>query len=352
MSHKGLDFNGNGHVSRTESHMTYNIIRNGAKNSGYSSSSSYRPSGNSSASSAAKSEEDNKIQKPRYKHTRFVVFILIVLLISALFIGKAISKYNQTVKSYKWAIEEIKDGDYRWALRCLEELKEKDYKDSEYLYYYMQSLNTDNSYTAAIYLEKIPDDYSGIFSRDIALEKINYIERCKTEKKIKADKERAEQEANNKKRQEARNALMPFVGMSTEYINDTRIGKYDEYESQNVDTRKGTVVLSEYKWYSDDYKRKLVLVVYAENFLWEKNGVVTDFSKFSEDVYWDRNGNPDFKDEVEGSKYGINSFSSGSYEEKYDVDRFYWAEDFYYFYYYDFRDFDEAKDYFEEHKKS
>lgn len=163
MSHKGLDFNGNGHVSRTESHMTYNIIRNGAKNSSYSSSSSYRPSGNSSASSAAKAEEDNKIQKPRYKYTRFVVFILIVLLISALFIGKAISEYNQTVKSYKWAIEEIKDGDYRWALRRLEELKEKDYKDSEYLYYYMQSLNTDNSYTAAIYLEKIPDDYSEFF---------------------------------------------------------------------------------------------------------------------------------------------------------------------------------------------
>lgn len=145
---------------------------------------------------------------------------------------------------------------------------------------------------------------------------------------------------------------MPFAGMSTEYINDTRIGKYDEYESQNVDTRKGTVVLSEYKWYSDDYKRKLVLVVYAENFLWEKNGVVTDFSKFSEDVYWDRNGNPDFKDEVEGSKYGVNSFSSGSYEEKYDVDRFYWAEDFYDFYYDDFRDFDEAEEYFEKHKKS
>lgn len=334
MSYKGLDFNGDGHVSRTESHMTYNIIREGTKKSSNSSSSSYRSTVRNSTSSAAQSKQTTEIKKPRYKYTRFAIFISIVFLIGVPLIHQAILEYNQMVKSYKRAIEEIKDGDYHWALRYLEELKDKNYKDSEYLYYYAQSLNTDNQYIAAQHLEKIPDDYSGIFSHDIALEKINYIERCETEKKLKADKELAEREAEEQFKAKLSKGL-PYEGMSVKYIKDTIIGTYDEHNLRESPGNKW----DEYIWYSEDYKKMMVFLAWADN------GVVFRVEKHGQPDYWIDNKYPNFKGGTTHSKGKIYSD-----EEKYDISRFYHAEDFYDFYYDEFRDFDEAEEFFEKHK--
>ena len=182
--------------------------------------------------------------------------------------------------------------------------------------------------------KKIPDDYSGIFSRDIALEKINYIERCETEKKLKADKERAEREAEEQFKAKLSKGL-PYEGMSVKYIKDTIIGTYDEHNLRESPGNKW----DEYIWYSEDYKKMMVFLAWADN------GVVFRVEKHGQPDYWIDNKYPNFKGGTTHSKGKIYSD-----EEKYDISRFYHAEDFYDFYYDEFRDFDEAEEFFEKHK--
>ena len=141
MSHKGLDFNGNGHVSRTESHMTYNIIRNGAKNSSYSSSSSYRPSHSSSGGSNGNTSDVKK--KGRFRAgflkfililiSAFVVFFVIKLIADHCADLKADSDYNKITgfiisEEYDKAIDIANNyhGSDFYYLECVAELLKLD----------------------------------------------------------------------------------------------------------------------------------------------------------------------------------------------------------------------------------
>ncbi len=341
MAHKGLDFNGNGHVSRTESHMTYNIIRNGAKNSSYSSSSSYRPSHSSSGGSNGNTSDVKK--KGRFR-AAFLKFILILISAAAVFfVIKLIADYCADLKAdsdYNKITGFIISEEYDKAIDIA-----NNYHGSDF--YYLECV------AGLLKLDKASEGFTDCseFSLERFQSELKWALICKDDFMSSYVDSLKDRENEIVKRYEdyLEQPILdeikknpPYRLMETKYIDKTSLGE----PTSAVD-----IMIADYMDPKDFIDPEAARVAPGKIYTFI-DGSDPYYVLCSETLVIKVSVNKRFERRTSANKNKTNSTTVTTSDDRYDTSRFYHAEDFYDFYYYDFRDFDEAKDYFEEHKKS
>lgn len=246
--------------------------------------------------------------------------------------------------TYQRALHLIENGNYEKAADILLDIA-PEYKDSLWLWDYAD--------TRAEYGES-PSGKAAVEAYDSLEVTVKYSqslpcydEICEytNEIKIAADKQTAINKENaEKERQQHRTkakAGIPYIGMPEEFINSTTLGQsYSHYQSDGYVNGKKNYYCTQYDWY-----------IYTANFhaavftAWTYEGEVTDVQKKNLQ-YWDG-------DKVLGTMIppfsGSNHASGTSGYDPYSAGDYSSADDFYYDYYNDFFDYEEAEDYWYEH---
>ncbi len=224
-------------------------------------------------------------------------------------------------ENYAKAIELLQSGDYLEARKLLDYLW--DYKDGEVLLTYARARisfqNTNYfAYSTYDYLNQIPTDYSGDLAEDIAAFRIEAEKRrpelqalydAEQEKWAETERQLAEQRAEWRERMKADAAThkKPYVGMDSEFISYTQLGRYDM-----SDLKDGV-------WF----------------YYWTKNGM-TFFASVQDGKVVHTGGST-------RKKYGGSAGSSKS-SDPYNASDYAHVDDFYYDHRDDFWDFEEAED--------
>lgn len=280
------------------------------------------------------------------KSTRIICALF--LLVIAIFCGKRYMVYS----TYQSAIVEIKNGAYEEALVKFEKANgdklDRDtffrdasgspyssystyklYKDTVPLYAYALARNEYKSEEISMsavnkYLELISTDYSGECSDEIK----EFKERFQLEyDEYSAEQERLREEEFEKELERLRYTV-PYVGMSEYYIAQTILGddfeKNSSYERVNREQVKVTV----YR-----FKRGTSTIFIAKCM----KGSVTEVI--------------DYRDSLKTTKSYSSSWSSGktNNNDRYAVNEYRNAEDFYDDNYDNFWSYEDAEDYFNEH---
>lgn len=129
-----------------------------------------------------------------------------------------------------------------------------------------------------------------------------------------------EKELEEKRRQDALETerkysqMMPYIGMSEDYISITKAGHYDYYDSYRVTVGDITTYESKYVWYGSN-GRDIPLIVLC------RNGMVTKIKKDYTDTYWNVDGTPCFDNPRMEKKDSHYTVSEKNYEtnDMYDV---------------------------------
>lgn len=228
--------------------------------------------------------------------------------------------------NYAKAIEMLQGGNYLEARKLLDYLW--DYKDGEVLLAYARArinFQRTDYFAYSVYdcLDKIPEDYAGDLADDIAAFRIEAEKRrpelqalydAEQERWAETERQLTEQRAEwrEKMKAEAATHNKPYVGMDSEFISYTQLGRYD---------------MSEYKdgvWF----------------YHWTKNGM-TFFASAKDGKVIHTGGST-------RKKYSSSTGSSKS-SDPYNASDYAHADDFYYDHRDDFFDFEEAEDYYESH---
>ena len=108
--------------------------------------------------------------------------------------------------------------------------------------------------------------------------------------------------------------MMPYIGMSEDYISITKAGHYDYYDSYRVTVGDITTYESKYVWYGSN-GRDIPLIVLC------RNGMVTKIKKDYTDTYWNVDGTPCFDNPRMEKKDSHYTVSEKNYEtnDMYDV---------------------------------
>jgi len=333
----GFDFNNDGKVSFTESHMTYHIERETAQKGYLSSYLDSRASvrNTSRVSSPTKITENTtkpaEVQPEKKKsYTGLIIFLVIVVIVIGSIIADNAIKQAKLQNAYDNAIELIRNGDYGGARNQLWDLRDKGFSDIKALEKYCSALSeySQGSYISAqVDLEACIDtirkhdefdDPDALMSAILPL----------------ADAERAE----NKRRAEEQERIRqenwrkngaPYVGMKESEITTTSIGRY----SKTGGNYEGSKRCNLYYWFNSKGEQ-----TYSVRCC---EGKVIQV--------WDDRDNPrSFKVKSTKSYYNSSSKSSNK-DDEYNVKDYYSAEDFYDDHYDDFFDYYDAEDYYEEH---
>lgn len=264
--------------------------------------------------------------------------IIIICVISIIIIIIALSPTIKNEIAYREAKNALRSGDYNTAQQKFYDLDE--YRESEEFYHYVKAkgfYEIDAFSTASAHLDraKIKDSEfkSEVEDFKIKFEKAydNYINE-KGKERI-AEQEKEEKEIKNK---------IPYVGMSTKYLNQTKLGNYGDYFTNRKVKNGKQVEYKVYSWYSES--GKLIMRASVEY------STITGVNKFNESTCW--NGD-DLKDGVlpNGTQKAksYKKQTATTIVDEYDVNDYSNEEDFYYDHYDDFYDYYDAEDYYREH---
>jgi len=220
--------------------------------------------------------------------------------------------------AYNKSLKLIAEGNYERAADVLDAVSSDDH-DSIWLLSYAN--------TRAKYGEN-PTGKEAVYAYD-KLEKVVeygdylpcYDEICRYAKQVKA----AADEEIRRQRAEIK-AGLPYVGMDPEYIHDTKLGKGKlSFSTDDLDV---------YTWDAADGCMIFWLEVYK--------GKVVETDKRN-DIHW----SGDNWKNLNHKNFSAPSYSYNS--DPYDAEAYSSADDFYYDYYNDFFDYEEAEDYWYEH---
>lgn len=287
------------------------------------------------------------------KRIRIIIWLAsacaVILLISAW----TLSAQQKAAKEKQAQLE----ADYATALDCLAQNAYNEalayfagtvgHQDADMLIQYAKAAslynpNDGTTYRSAYqYLVVIPDAYSGPFA-----EQISSMRRDLTTRKTRYDAEQALIAAEEEKQREQQfranlKQQLPYVGMSEAYISQTILGKAGEVSQYNKTVDGEKRYCTDYTWYVDNGKWLLFTA-------WVYNGAVIKVHKFNDGVYWDGNT---ILGTVGGahSNYSYSKPSRTPDPDPYNASDYSHPEDFYYDYYDDFWDYEDAEDYWDEH---
>lgn len=275
------------------------------------------------------------------KKTKIIAGVLISAAVLAYpFKGLVIDPIYTEIR-YNTALELIENGEWRDAYKILlNEIwsykyigcHDEGYRDQYELMKYirMEQNFEDEDYLIALdYYEDIGEDYSGAFSASIA----DLAERAKPLAEIQRETEEAEKArkaeeyektvAERKEREQltARRSAKPFVGMSEDCINITKLGR-SAYFSEGKQFFDGQMVAYKlYRWKNSNGK-----IIFTANVMCGEVQSVTDLSA----SHYSGGASTTDKDEYNASDYSN-------------------IDDFYDDYYDDFPDFESAEGYWQEH---
>ena len=326
--YNGFDFNNDGKVSWEESHLTYHIERETARNNSLydalHKSTPVRKASVASSSSPSdiskpiKTTENTSVNKRSY--TGLIVFIVIIVGILACIIGDNIIKRVNDDKAYAHAIELIQNGEYSAAKSQLWDLEGKGFGDVKALEKYCNALSEyeRGSYISAkIDLEACIDavrKHNEFADSEELLNTIIPLADAEREENKRQAEERERIAAENWKKNG-----VPYVGMRESEINTSSLGKYGETAHNYEGSKRANL----YYWYNS--QNKCIFVVRC------LDGKVVKATDYRNNPWNYHPGKVTF------------TYSAP------DVSDYYSPEDFYDDYYDDFFDYEEAEDYYYDH---
>lgn len=284
-------------------------------------------------------------QEKAKKRTRWKVWLCAAAALGIFFYVK----FGAPAATYQRSLRLIEERNYEKAADILLDIA-PEYKDSLWLWDYAHTrakYGESPSGEAAI---KAYESLDGVVKYGKQLD--CYEEICQYADKVKAaaDKQIAinEKNAETERQQHRLNAQsgIPYIGMPEEFINSTTLGQcYSSYRSDGYASGRTNTYYSnctKYDWYI--YTPTFHAAVFSA---WAKDGQVVDIEKLNLQ-YW--NGNKvlgEFMRPSNANNYsGSHSYSAS---DPYDAGAYSSADDFYYDYYNDFFDYEEAEEYWYEH---
>lgn len=175
------------------------------------------------------------------RKTALIGVILIMIIALGIYIFSEWKKIQQLDQEYQDSIAAIDAADYELAVDLLEALGEEAvYPDADMLLMYARltyaretDVSIEDQYLIARYYE---EEYDGLYAGEIA-KLVQTVKEEYAEELEREEEEYREQLATQ----------IPYVGMSSSYINDTIMGEYDDkLESTNSYTKKKK---TKYYWY-------------------------------------------------------------------------------------------------------
>ena len=240
----------------------------------------------------------------------------------------------------------IQGGQYDEAIDFLEINKFSPYDENLIVYANAKKMAENNASTETIYfLLRDIEYYKGNLTKDMFEMRSDYSEKYYAELKPK------EKKVVNQHLEEMKKKL-PYVGMSTDDINNTMVGRYDTVHKEKQSYGHKLHYNNKYIWYDDSGKYEVLIV-------WSYDGEVTKVCKYYEDTFWTASGKPNFgasddkivqqRMKAKERRDRINSAqSNNSRNGSYDVDDYDSPEDFADDADYDFDDWDDAYNYWED----
>ena len=275
----------------------------------------------------------------------FIGFLGCILLVVALSVWAQSVYQRRVVNAYDSSISLIKEGKYTEAIEKISTTKRDVYDDitnaslygfePETQYYkdtwaiclYAAAMQEYSEGSSPLmiqrYLGRIPTEYDGEFKDDIDGLR-------KTVVSMEAERQKNSEKYDEILSQEIKNKI-PYKAMDEKYINSTLVGKADEHN--RVELKNNGYHKDEYIWYADNNK-DVVLVVDCIN------GIVTDVKKRNTQLYWTKDGNPNFS--ATRKKTYVPAV------EDYNVAEYSNPEDFYYDNDENFGDYDSAREFYME----
>lgn len=271
-------------------------------------------------------ESETKKQNGKRAASITVVVLLILGILAAIIVPKAV-KSSRDASMLSEARELITTGDYSAARKLLYGNFPYNHEESNALislcdaYSYYERGNVSSAYYA-LYRTKL-----NLLGPELKKDASAFLEALKEEKEV-YDKEQEEKAAQE--RAEYENKIrtgVPFVGLAENRISDTSLGKPDPNMRRTVGTYGGKDVI----FYRYDYVRNKMIIYSAYCY----NGKVVKVE--------DYRSSP-----IPTKKPSSSSGSSSSYVYP-DPKEFDDPSDFYYWYYDEFVDYEEAEEYYYSH---
>ena len=234
---------------------------------------------------------------------------------------------RQAEEMYILGLSQFSKGDYKAAYRSFDVAREKNIEESKAYYYYSigmdyaASKNYDNAESS---IRKGTN--AAISTKTMQLGK-KLLTQVQTEHK-------AYDEQQEKEYLQSLAKSLPYVGMSEKYINNTALGKPSSTVRHNREMVNGqSLVANLYDYTSNGY------VIFTARCV---NGVVTDVFDDRAHPYKQSSGSS-------SSSSSKKSSSSTKKSDPFHASDYAHPDDFYYDYYDDFWDYEDAEDYWEAH---
>ena len=262
---------------------------------------------------------------PAVKLKRKILFVSIAGVIAIGILTIPISKSARISSIYSEGKELAAAGRYDEAIEFFEQIKDKNYKDSESLRNLCDAhVDYENGQILGAHfamekvdIDHISDEFAESASSFEVVVEAKYSEYLREE--IKEDKKKEDERIKNG---------VPYVGMSETRIGDTSLGKPSKEVRHNTEMMHGEAYKANIYDFYEDGKR-----IFTARCV---DGKVIQV--------WDKRDDPE-----NGYVYGHGS-SGKSYSTGPDVDEYSDAEEFYYWNIDDFYDYEDAENYYNEHK--
>ena len=234
---------------------------------------------------------------------------------------------RQAEEMYILGLSQFSKGDYKAAYRSFDIAREKNIEESKAYYYYSVGMD----YAASKKYDNAESSIrkgtnAAISTKTMQLGK-KLLTQVQTEHK-------AYDEQQEKEYLQSLAKSLPYVGMSEKYINNTALGKPSSTVRHNREMVNGqSLVANLYDYTSNGY------VIFTARCV---NGVVTDVFDDRAHPYKQSSGSS-------SSSSSKKSSSSTKKSDPFHASDYAHPDDFYYDYYDDFWDYEDAEDYWEAH---
>ena len=234
---------------------------------------------------------------------------------------------RQAEEMYIQGLSQFSKGDYKAAYRSFDVAREKNIEESKAYYYYSVGMD----YAASKNYDNAESSIrrgtnAAISTKTVQLGK-QLLKQVQTEHK-------AYDEQQEKEYLQSLAKSLPYVGMSEKYINKTALGKPSSTVRHNREMVNGqSLVANLYDYTSNGY------VIFTARCV---NGVVTDVFDDRAHPYKQSSGSS-------SSSSSKKSTSSTKKSDPFHSSDYAHPDDFYYDYYDDFWDYEDAEDYWEAH---